>query len=304
MSEEIANALQRGVEEDLVPAAKDVATSVENAIHSVADGAETVAREGEANESAVVGKLASVTTRDEPSLPAGGGAATAPSRISSVLSPQDVDDAAPSPSSLLHNDDGIPGASRDTKRLGTLAEGDVTRDEQGLITHVGGQPADEYLNSLSEERAGVYRAAKDDGSLPRGQQGNCIATGLDRRTGAVYEGVNGPRADVVDPGGLHPTLQANVDALQAKGPYTWRDGTTGNQNPFHDELLGHAEVKATNQALMDRDAANLPSGKDSLGELMMAPYMPFIKGGMPAPFCPNCDGVLDGVVSTTGRLTE
>jgi len=63
-------------------------------------------------------------------------------------------------------------------------------------------------------------------------------------------------------------------------------------------------VKATNQALGDRESAGLPTGKDALGELSMSPYFPYIKGGMPAPYCPNCNSILDGVHSTTGRLSQ
>jgi hypothetical protein len=223
-------------------------------------------------------------------------------RFTSILDPGSPSGSR-SASSFLHNDAGVPGAGAGTKRLGTLAESDVTRDGNGLITHVNGQPADHYLNSLSKERAGMYKQAKEDASFPRRQQGNCISTGLDRRTGVVYEGINGPDSNVIKPEDLHPTLQANREALARGGPYQWRDGSGGHGMPFPDSELGHAEVKATNQALWDREAAGLPAGKDALGDLSMSPYFPYIKGGMPAPFCPNCSGMLDGVHSTTGRLS-
>jgi YwqJ-like deaminase len=225
-------------------------------------------------------------------------------KFSEILDPGSASGEGRAASSFLKNEEGIPGAGPGTKRLGTLAESDVTRDENGLITHVSGKPVDDYLHDLSKERADLYKRAKEDRTFPRAQQGNCVATGLDRRTGTVYEGINGKDTDVITPDGLHPTLQANRDALIQAGPYQWRDGTADHSLPFPDSELGHAEVKAANQALWDRAAAGLPTGKDSLGELSMSPYFPYIKGGMPAPFCPNCNGMLDGVHSTTGRLSE
>lgn len=228
-----------------------------------------------------------------------GGAAGRGSSIGQALSPGTSANAA----SLLHHPNGVPAAGPGTKLLGNLRESDVTRGPDGLITHVSGKPVDDYLNQLGAERAGVYRSAKEDGSFPRKQQGNVIAVGLDHRTGAVYEGINGKADDVVAPGDLHPTLAANLQALRAGGPYPQRDEVATHSHPHPDDPLGHAEVKATNQALWDRQHAGLPTDSSVLGEFTMSPQFQFLGGGGPAPFCANCHGVLSGVHSATGRFT-
>jgi hypothetical protein len=306
----IVEALERAAERVGKTLSKDAGKAVEDMYRTAGKNTEDVVKRITEADAEHAGKLVDIAEQlgkgGEKSLVGDAESAehsTLRGKFSSILDPEGSADGA-SASSFLHNDEGVPGAGPGTKRLGQLSEDDVTRDENGLITHVNGQPADDYLNDLSKERAGVYKTAKEDGSFPRGQQGNCISTGLDRRTGTVYEGINGPRESTINEDDLHPTLQANRQDLLDSGPYQWRDGTTGHETPFPDSELGHAEVKATNQALWDREAAGLPTGKDALGELSMSPYFPYIKGGMPAPFCPNCNTMLDGVHSTTGRLSE
>lgn len=61
---EVAQALERGVQEDLIPAAKDAAKAVEDAVRSVAHGAEGVAERTEATEAEVAQKIASVGGKD------------------------------------------------------------------------------------------------------------------------------------------------------------------------------------------------------------------------------------------------
>ena len=310
MANAIVEALEKAAERIGKTLSRDAGKAVEDMYRSAGKGTEGVVKRITEADAEHAGKLVSLAEQ----LGKGGAKtltgdaasaeqSTLRGKFASILDPESASGGR-SASSFLHNDAGVPGAGAGTKRLGTLAESDVTRDGNGLITHVNGQPADDYLNSLSKERAGLYSQAKEDGTFPRSRQGNCISTGLDRRTGAVYEGINGAREDVVNSADLHPTLQANRDAMIQGGPYQWRDGTGGHERPFFDQELGHAEVKATNQALWDRGAAGLPTGKDALGELSMSPYFPYIKGGMAAPFCPNCNSILDGVHSTTGRLSQ
>lgn len=208
------------------------------------------------------------------------------------------------PSSAIHNEDGIPGASGNTQKLGQLDEAQVTRDENGLITHVNGTPVKDYANDLGAERRGVYQAAKADGTLSGKAQGNCIAVGIDQRTGAVYEGINGRARDVIPSGDLHPTVQQNLDTLRANGPYSWGDGAPSHEFPHPDNPLGHAEVKTTNQAMWDRTNQGLPDDPNALGEIVQSPQFQFIAGGRPAPFCANCNGTLSGVQSATGRFTS
>lgn len=244
--------------------------------------------------------------------------------ISSVLGGHGGDDRLPS--SYLSGEGGDTGLSVDTKRLGTLNESDVTRDENGLITKVGDKDINDYLNDLGMERGQAYRdgaasrknptskegkaqikqAAAEGKTLPpfKNEQGVCVAVGADRRTGHVYEGLNGrPHIDLIPPDKVHPTLQSNLDHMSHAGPYSHGDGKN-HPFPHPDSPTGHAEVKATNQALWDRQDQKLPTHHDALGEISMAPQFHLGKGGVrPAPFCANCNGTLHGVASTTGRFT-
>lgn len=128
-----------------------------------------------------------------------------------------------------------------------------------------------------------------------------MSVGIDRRTGNVYEGANGPSRDVIPESDLHPTLRRNLDTMQANGPYSQGDGPPSHEFPHVDDPLGHGEVKATNNALWDRRDEGLPDGPDALHEIIQSPQFPFLRGGSGAPFCANCNGVLDGVESGTGR---
>ncbi len=208
------------------------------------------------------------------------------------------------PSSALEppGEGGIPWAGGGTKKLGTLPEDRVTRDADGLITHVDGRPADDYLHQLTNERREDFIDAKNAGTLTRKDTGNAMATGLDRRTGAVYEGYNGRATDVIPENQVHPTLAANRDAMESAGPYT---NKVGSDQPFpgSDNPLGHAEVKAANAMLRDRSAAgNL--GANPLSEMTFAPQFPFIKSVTNAPTCPNCTGMLQGAHAIYGGLTS
>ena len=57
MSSGIARALEEGVENDLRPALQDAGKALENAVRSVAHGAEGVAGRTEATEADVLGKI-------------------------------------------------------------------------------------------------------------------------------------------------------------------------------------------------------------------------------------------------------
>ncbi|HEX7657935.1 MAG TPA: hypothetical protein VF444_00540 [Pseudonocardiaceae bacterium] len=210
------------------------------------------------------------------------------------------------PSSFINNGKGLPGArAPDAQKLGQLDETQVTRDDDGLITHVGGTPVKDYATDLSKERAGVYVAAKNDRSLSRKAQGECISVGIDRRTGAVYEGANGRSDETIGTNEVHPTIKQNYDKIENGGPYSWEaDGSDSVQvRPHPDQPLGHAEVRATNEAMWDRTKQGLSDGPETLGEIIQAPYFPYLNGGGPAPFCANCNLTLDGVESAAGRYS-
>jgi hypothetical protein len=202
-------------------------------------------------------------------------------------------------SALLRSADGrVPAAGPGAKRLGTLDA--VTRDSNGLIVGVNGQPVDHYLSDLSLERRRAYRAAQESRSFSRGKQGEAVAVGLDRRTGVVYEGINGNEEALAE-GDLHPTLRRNLQAMRDAGPFTRGDDQYADQ-PHPSPLLSHAEVKAADQLLWDRQTAGLPCGAAALSEVSISADFTFMSGGKPAPFCANCHWVLAGVHSVNGRF--
>jgi hypothetical protein len=182
----------------------------------------------------------------------------------------------------------------DGTKIGHLPDSAVTKDENGLITHVGDQPVDEYMSSLSHERRGMYDDARKAGTFPKGQTGAATAVGLDRRTGDVYEGYNGkPGRDVIPEDKVNPTVQTRVDSLYKPGGYTGPSGEKLDY-PGTDEPLGHAEVKAGNAMLNDRLQAGLPSGDSALNEMSFGPQFPGAKHNPEARTCPNCTVILGG----------
>ena len=292
------SAVFKGLAEDADQAAGNIAHSIAEVSEKTADIEESNLARTLDNEAATAQAFERIR---EPPVP------EPPSSINSRLGggePPAEPPAAGPPSSAIHNDAGIPGPGRDPQRLGRLDESQVARDDNGLITHVNGQSVKDYANDLGAERRGLYQAAKADGSLSGKAQGNCIAVGIDRRTGTVYEGINGRARDVIPGGEVHPTVRQNLDTLRANGPYSWGDGPPSHEFPHPDDPLGHAEVKATNQAMWDRTHQGLPDDANALGEIVQSPQFQFIRGGTPAPFCANCNGTLAGVQSATGRFTS
>jgi hypothetical protein len=221
----------------------------------------------------------------------------------------------------------------------------VTRDDNGLITHVGNRPIEEVTDMIGEQRARKYReAAQGNKGLSQSQirqqqangtfvsantAGTVSAVVVDRRTGKVYEGVNGTASDVVgrqqstdgqyeqDPTRLHPTLQSNVDQMEAQGPYPALDrngnveagGDGTRAYPHYDSPYGHAEVKAQNTALWDRRAAGLDDGPTAQGEMYAQTYTPFAKMSdndaplKAMPFCTNCNSTMGTTGCYAGRYT-
>jgi len=182
--------------------------------------------------------------------------------------------------------------------LGHLPDDAVEKDAGGLITHVkvGDEkvPIDDYTKNLADERRGMYQDAKDAGTFSKQNTGAAMAVGVDRRTGAVYEGFNGvAHEDVIPENEIHDTIGDRVDGMEQGGPYTGRDGQE-MKYPADDNPYGHAEVKAANSMLNARDAAGVPSGPGALGEMSFAPQFPFAKHNPEARTCPNCTAILDG----------
>ncbi|MGC3000174.1 hypothetical protein ACPF8X_17860 [Streptomyces sp. G35A] len=191
--------------------------------------------------------------------------------------------------------DSAPAPGPGDKVLARLPEARVTR-VNGLITHVDGRSVSDYLDQLSRERGAAYRAAKEAGTFPRKQTGACVGSVIDLRTGEIIEGINGKPDDVIPPDRLHPTLAARYEAIRSSPPHK-------------DHPLGHAEVKAANALLWERTKNGLPDGEDALVEMRASVEFPYLSDkttgapGRAAPFCANCNHMLQGVPTSHGRFT-
>ncbi|WP_108999556.1 YwqJ-related putative deaminase [Streptomyces rishiriensis] len=191
--------------------------------------------------------------------------------------------------------DSAPAPGPGDKVLAQLPEARVSRTN-GLITHVDGRSVSDYLDQLSRERGAAYREAKEAKTFPRKQTGACVGSVIDLRTGEIIEGINGTKRDLIPLNELHPTLAARYEAIQA--------------SPLHvDHPLGHAEVKAANALLWERTRSGLPDGEGALAEMRASVEFPFMSdkatgaAGKSAPFCANCNHMLQGVPSSHGRFT-
>jgi hypothetical protein len=198
----------------------------------------------------------------------------------------------------------------------------TTRDSNDLITHVDGKPVKQYMNELSkkkaEDAADPGKAWKDANptakkvpkSLP-GKEKVCSALAIDRRTGLVTQGVNGKATDVIPEKNLHPLLQNNLQNLrgwqhEVKKP----DGTSEFlDGKAHESIpANHAEVKAVNELLWQREAGLPPGqtlGPDTMKEIGFDPRWTKDTShgtlGGEAPACANCNTILHGATSYTGR---
>ncbi|MGA4730475.1 hypothetical protein ACPB67_23890 [Micromonospora taraxaci] len=240
-----------------------------------------------------------------------------------------------------------PEYARDPSRGSIVDEIDVndtsrvtTRD--GIITEIDGKPVRDYMEDLSRQRAtDVHVPGRERG------EGPVSATAIDLRTGKIAEGVNGTDLDLIAPKNLHPLLRDNyLDMAEWEHP-VMRSETEAAQTPVLDPVSGkavrneagdivfkdavldgrahfdnplrHAEVKATNELLWERqrlhdeqwrrehgpDSEPPPLGRDVLDEMRFDPrwlddarhHSP----GDPAPACGNCNSILRGVPSYTGR---
>ncbi|MFF8697379.1 hypothetical protein ACF08W_34885, partial [Streptomyces sp. NPDC015144] len=193
----------------------------------------------------------------------------------------------------------LPAVGAGEKVLGVLPESLVRRTEDGLISHVGDQPVSEFLDQLSHQRAEDYLAAKENGTFPRSKTGACAGSVIDLRTGKIIEGINGPKKapTLIPMDRLHPTLLERFEQI-ADAP------------PHHAPILAHAEVKAANELLWARKELGLPDDITALTEMRASVQFPFIKDevtNLPpraAPFCGNCNHMLEGMPSSFGRFLK
>ncbi|MGW2184174.1 hypothetical protein ACWCXX_40820, partial [Streptomyces sp. NPDC001732] len=203
------------------------------------------------------------------------------------------------PEPIRVGDDPLPSPGPGEKVLGDLPEHRVRRTEDGLISHVDDRPVSEFLDQLSHQRAEDYLKAKEDETFPRSQTGACVGSVIDLRTGKVIEGINGPKkaAVLIPMDRLHPTLLERYEQI-ADAP------------PHHAPILAHAEVKAANELLWARKELGLPDDASALAELRASVQFPYMadqvtgKPPRPAPFCGNCNHMLEGVPSSFGRFLK
>jgi hypothetical protein len=218
---------------------------------------------------------------------------------------------------------GLPPDKGRGAKVEQLGEDQMTRDPKtNLITHVQGEPVDKYISELSKKKAAdsanptqVWKDANPNAKKPPkgipGKENVCSAVAIDRRTGLVTHGVNGKSTDVVDDSNLHPLLQKNLQNLRGwQHEVQKKDGTTEHMDgQAHPSVpANHAEVKAVNELLWDRQS-KLPAGQtlgpDTMKEIGFDPrwtrntnYGDF-QGEAPA--CANCNTILHGADSYTGR---
>ncbi|WP_326744824.1 hypothetical protein OG830_21455 [Streptomyces sp. NBC_00121] len=207
---------------------------------------------------------------------------------------EDVSRRAAEP--IRFGDEPLPPPGPGEKLLGQLPESRVRRNSDGLITHVDGRNFEHFLKDLSFQRGAAYKEAKELGIFPRKQVGACVGSVMDLRTGMVFEGINGKFDNIIPADRVHPTIAARYESIL-------------DSKPAPDHPLGHAEVKAVNELLWERQKLGLPDGEAALSELHASVEFPFLSHmktdlpGRPASFCANCNLMLDGVDSSHGRFT-
>ncbi|WP_040804471.1 WXG100-like domain-containing protein [Nocardia concava] len=217
------------------------------------------------------------------------------------------------------------------ERIDPLDESRV-RLHDGLIEMVDGKPVQEYVEELAR-----VRALEHAQTLARRGEGPVSAVAIDLRTGLITEGVNGRVTDNIDERHLHPLLRENYRALGDWQHRIMASETEARQgqsldingdvikdaagNPiigdvvFHgrahyDNPLRHAEVKAVNEILWERQRLNgdEPLGREVLRELRFDPrwLKDMQRGTVPtgdhSPACANCNSMLRDVPSYAGRL--
>jgi hypothetical protein len=286
--QDAAKKLQKHIGEDMARGTRQMRKNHEDNDKSITDAIKSIGKKEHAQAGSPGTSSPGSGKQGPPPMSAGaGGSGSGGAGNNPPPSPPSPDDA---------NNDGRPrpAAGPGEKQLEQLDDSRVTRSD-GLITHVDGQPVDTYAEKWAQDRSADYRQAKEDGTFSRKSTGACVGAGIDRRTGSIVEGINGRSEDVIPIGDLHPTLAARYEAIKDAPPHP-------------DNPLGHAEVKAANMLLWQRRQHGLPDDESALSEMVMSVQFPFLKdgSGMPgriAPFCANCNHMLDGVPSTAGRFT-
>ncbi|MFB7191769.1 hypothetical protein ACFCZT_42310 [Streptomyces sp. NPDC056230] len=222
---------------------------------------------------------------------------------SSGVSGHDTADFASNPEEALSPDThvgengAVPPAGHGQKLMEQIdPDGPRVTKTNGITAHIDERPVADYLDELAQQRGAAYRDARDTGAFPRKQTGACVGSVMDLRTGTIIEGINGKAEVVIKLDDLHPTLRDRLE-------------TIGDPPPHKDDPLGHAEVKAANELLWMRTRQGLPDDASVLSEMRASvdfPYLNDTSTGLPgrrAPFCANCNHMLNGLPSSHGRFT-
>lgn len=270
-------------------------------------------------------------------------------------------ETTPADSEPARHDHTTAPTTTDAKVVADLNEhpGGVEIDADGLLKTVDGRPIQEHVDTMARERAEAFRTAAAEFSQRPGEKpiktqkrvlqaqqngtyvspkthGQVTAVVQDLRTGIAYEGVNGTADNVIPENELHPTLRANIEAMEARAreqeqggyealdrngnpernPETFEGFPEGTRpHPHFDDPYGHAEVKAANEALWARERENdqrradgrtdlLPTGPEALAEMYSQTYKPFATDGPEAtPYCANCDQTMLQAHNFSGRYT-
>lgn len=192
-------------------------------------------------------------------------------------------------------------------RLPRLAESRLTRDADGLITHVDAVDVRDFLRATSTERASATRdALLERGLKPRDNPAYSLS--MDRRTGQLRESVN----DVTSNLDLHdPLIRRRLDDVLAQdaahGSYHYNPANPGDTGAYlHPSVPGtHAETFSTSRLLDHRRGARLPVTDDVLRSGEVVVDVQNIARTAPRPFggCANCSRILPDVYSHSGRYT-
>jgi YwqJ-like deaminase len=156
------------------------------------------------------------------------------------------------------------------------------------------------IGDLPKPKAPKPPKIEDSGINPN-SMGPVTAASMDRRTGAIYEGVNGRPGDHATP--LHPVMEQRYNDLEKRR-------ADPNEQLHGDHPLRHAEVKATNELMWERQRAYErgelphPPNEHTLKEMPVDNYFPFGNEVRQAPCCANCNVMLHGVPSNAGRYTK
>ncbi|OOC53266.1 hypothetical protein NOSIN_05070 [Nocardiopsis sinuspersici] len=157
-------------------------------------------------------------------------------------------------------------------------------------------PSDPDANPLTE----VILARNDLGAV----NGAVNAIVVDRVTGTVAEGLNGrARFSVIPEDRLHPRLKERIDAMYSERGYhmydpltgepmmvTGRDGRTTQRTssyPHNDLPTRHAEIKAINTLLWERDDAEI-------SDFQLDTWFTLKNDGSICPCCANCTRITRG----------